>query len=343
MSVLIRDLRIYGSASMPEDNVSTAGGAVTFSTKVTFVDVTNDTLDYVSDSASDTAVVLTAYGRDTTGVIVNEAKTLTGATVVAGSQSFQRLLKCVASGTSAAGNVAAISHTAVVSTRTAQGGANASGTTDAFITLQSGDGASCVAGDIVRLLNNTPSGVQFLLKEIVALSGDTAYVDSDWSTVPTSSTTYSVFKGFFLNKVPNQITTITRIDYNAASDVSGGSTRNFMTKVFFVNNNTATALTVGVISKTVDLSSGTFNFALTSALNDTATVTNRLTAPVTGVTAFTSGAATQSINVPSPQNLPSGAAPNAAGAQGCWTQVVLTAGLGPANTSETMQVQGQTT
>lgn len=344
MSVLKRDLWFAGSANMPDGDGTTTGGAVDFTKKISFVDITpTGTMDYVSSSASDTAVVITQYGRDSTGVIVNEAKTLTGTTVVAGSQSFERLLKALASGTTAVGDIASISHTAILANRTAQGAANASGVTDAYFTLQSGDGASCAVGDIIRIFNNTPGGVQFQLREIIALSGDTASVNRDWGTVPSSATTYSVFQGMLFNLVPNQVTQVRRLFYNAAADVSGGSTRNYYDKIFAVDNNTITALTVASVIKQADPSSGTLNFALTNALNDTGTVANRQTAPVTGITSFSSGAAPQTIAVPSPQNLPSGAAPNAAGAEGVWMQLQLTAGLAPAKTSETMRITGQTT
>jgi hypothetical protein len=78
-------------------------------------------------------------------------------------------------------------------------------------------------------------------------------------------------------------------------------------------------------------------------LNDTGTVTNRQTAPATGITAFTTGSAPQTIAVPGAQNLPSGAAPNAAGAQGVWLNLLLTAGLAAAQTSFTMRATGTTT
>ncbi len=142
---------------------------------------------------------------------------------------------------------------------------------------------------------------------------------------------------------PNQVTQNRRPFYNAASDVTGGSNRTYYEKLFTVNNNTTTALTVASILKQADPSSGTLQFALTNALNDTGTVANRQTAPVTAITSFSSGSAPQTINVPSPQNLPSGAAPNAAGAQGVWLSLLLVAGLAAAKTSFTLRATGTTT
>jgi hypothetical protein len=344
MSVLKSQLRVYGSASMSDTDGTTTGGAVSMAKKVVFVDITpTGLLDYVSGNASDTAVVLTVSGRDSTGVIVTEAKTLTGTTKVAGAQSFERLLKVLATGTTAVGDTAVLSHTAVVAAHTAVAGAAATSTLDATVTLQSGDGASVAAGDIFRPTNNSPAGVNFQLREIISISGDVVSVSKDWATVPSSATTYDVYQGMLLDLTPNLITEVRRPFYNAAADVSGGSTRSFHEKVFAVDNNSTTALTVAQIIKQADPSSGTLNFALTNALNDTSTIATRQTVPSVAITSFSSGAAPQTINVPSPQNLPSGAAPNAAGAQGIWLQLVLTAGLAPAKTSFTIRVSGQTT
>jgi hypothetical protein len=333
---------------MPDVDGSTLGGAVTTSNKVVFADITPTGLvDYVSSSASDTAATLQSFGRDSTGVIQNETKTLNGTTKVAGTQSYERLLKGLAAGTTAVGDIAILSHTTVVgngsSGKTAQAGSAATSTLDATVTLQSGDGASVAAGDIFRPTNNLPSGVNFQLREIISISGDVVSVSKDWGIVPTSATTYDVYQGMLFDLTPNQITQVRRPFYNSAADVSGGSNRTYYEKVFAVDNNTSTALTVANVIKQVDPSSGTLEFALTNALNDTSTVTNRQTLPSVAITAFSTGAAPQTIAVPSPQNLPSGAAPNAAGAQGIWLSLLLTAGLAPAKTSFTMRISGQTT
>ncbi|MBI1214139.1 MAG: hypothetical protein GC190_21970 [Alphaproteobacteria bacterium] len=343
MSVLESDVEFYGSANMPDVDGATTGGALDTTKLIFFNDITpTGTCDYVSSSASDTAAILTATGRDGTGVIQTEAKTLTGTTVVAGAQSFERLLKGVATGTAAVGDVAILSHTKVISAHTAQAGAAASGAVAASITLQAGDGASVAVGQIIRITNNLPVGVNFQLKRIIRISGDIAYVNGAWSTVPTSSSTYDIHQGMLFEKTPNIVKEIRRPFYNVASDFPGGSTRIFYEKIFAVNNNTATALTAALIIKQVDPSSGTLDFALCTALNDTATAANRQTAP-TGVGSYSSGVAPQTIAVPAPQNLPSGAAPNAAGAQGVWLRLTLTAGLAAAKTTFTMRATGQTT
>lgn len=341
MSVLTSDITFYGSADMPTNDTTTGGGAVTFSTIVNLNDITpTGTMNYVSSSASDTATTITVTGRDATGVVQTETKTLTGTTVVTGAQSFQRLLKGVTGGTTAVGDVAAISTTAVVS-GTAQGGAAATSSASATITLAAGQGASCAIGMILRTTGGTGPNQ---IRRIVAISTDTVSVNRNWTTTPDSTTTYTVNHGMMFDLAPNQVTTNVRPFYFAQANASGGAAKTLYEKIFAVNNNTTTALTGVTISKQIDpVGGGTLEFALTNALNDTATIANRLTAPATGITAFTSGAAPQSISVPSPGNLPSGAAPNSAGAQGIWLSLLLPAGVAAQNTSFEMQVSGATT
>lgn len=364
MSVILSNLDYYGCANMPEADGSTVGGAVDFSKKVTFSDISpTGTVDYVSDSASDTATIIEVEGRDSTGATKTETKTLTGTTVVTGSQSFERLLFGAASGagtggplanpggTSAAGNVAAISHTPVVSAHTMQAGsANSTASAPAIAKLQSGDGASVAIGQIIRTTGGTGPNQ---IRQIVAinpggLGADFVAVNADWSVVPDATTTYNVHQGMYFAKTPNQVTAVIRAFATATADVGGGSTRVFNEKIFAVNNNTTIALTVAAILKEVDPAGlytvgGALDFALTSVLNDTGTVANRQTAPASGITAYSSGAAPQSINVPSPQNLPSGAAPNAAGAQGVWLKLTLPAGAAAAKGSFTMRQTGSST
>jgi hypothetical protein len=344
MSVLESDVEFYGSANMPDADALTTGGALATATLIFFSDISpTGTVDYVSSSASDTAATLQVYGRDATGVVQNEIKTLNGTTKVTGSQSFERLLKGLAAGTAAVGDIAILSHTAIVSGHTAQGGGAASGSTAAYIQLQAGDGAACAIGQIIRITNNTPAGVQYQLRRIIRISGDFAYVNKAWGTVPSASTTYDINEGMLFESGPNQVTQCRRPFYNASADVPGGSTKTYYEKIFAVNNNTATAVTVVNISKQADPSAGTLEFALTTALNDTATVANRQTAPGSGIGSFSTGASPQTIAVPGAQNLPSGAAPNAAGAQGIWLSLALAAGTAAAKTSFQMQAQGQST
>jgi len=348
MSVLTSDLVFIGSADMPDADGVTTGGAPTFSTLVTFADLSaTQVLDYVSSSASDTATTIAVTGRDATGVIQTETKTLTGTTAVAGAQSFQRLLKGVAGGTMAVGDVAAISSTAIV-TGTAQAATAATATTPATLTLQSGQGASVALDQIIRVTNNLPAGANFQLRRIIAISGDVVQVNLEWGTVPTSSTTYTVSTGMLFDLSPNQVTQVRRPFYNASANAAGGATKIYYEKIFGVDNNTATALTGASIVKLTDpgglyTGGGALDFALATALDDGGTVATRQTAPTTGIGTFSTGAAPQTAAVPSPGNLPSGAAPNAAGAQGVWLRLTLPAGIAANNTSFQTEITGTTT
>jgi hypothetical protein len=84
--------------------------------------------------------------------------------------------------------------------------------------------------------------------------------------------------------------------------------------------------------------------ALTTALNDTNTCNPRQQASsfvATGSGAFVTQPAF--ISVPSPGNLPSGAAPNAIGAQGVWLRLTLPAGTAAYKGSADLRTQGTTT
>ena len=70
-------------------------------------------------------------------------------------------------------------------------------------------------------------------------------------------------------------------------------------------------------------------------------MSNPQTAPSSGVGAFTTQPAF--VSVPSPGNLPSGPAPNAAGAQGVWLRLTLPAGATAYKGSVDLRTQGMTT
>ena len=56
MSVTPNNIVVYGSANMPEADGVTVGGAVDFTKRVAFYDISpNGTVDWVSSSSSDTA------------------------------------------------------------------------------------------------------------------------------------------------------------------------------------------------------------------------------------------------------------------------------------------------
>jgi len=333
MSVLISDLVLYGTANMPEADSLTTGGAIDFSKQVAF-DASNLTptlFDLVSSSASDTATEVTYYGRDSTGVVQNETLTATGTTKVAGTKTLERLLYGAQSGgvigpiasvagTKAVGDLALISHTLVISAHTMAGASTAATTSQAALAaLQTGDGATVAAGMILHTTGGTgPNQIRRILAVNPGGAGaDVVAVDRNFAVALDATTTYEVGYGFYfpltcssqgvaLTGTSTQCLAITRLFATSSADVSGGSTRTYYEEIAWNNNNLTTALTSA--SLLIEALAGalptgaSMDIALFSALDDTATIANRQTAP-TGVTAYTSGSPPQSIAVPAPGNL----------------------------------------
>jgi hypothetical protein len=97
MSLTASDLAIYGSANMPENDTTTAGGAIDITTKVIFDSVTlantlNTAVSASSTLASDTMAIAIS-GRNSFGSVVGDSITLNGLTAVNGSVTFERLTK----------------------------------------------------------------------------------------------------------------------------------------------------------------------------------------------------------------------------------------------------------
>jgi hypothetical protein len=368
MSVLPSDIVAYGSANMPEADGVTIGGAIDITRRIAFYDVTPaGTCDVISSSASDTATKITVYGRDATGAIQNYTATLNGQSWVTGAQSFERLLYAAITGatangpvanpggTVAVGDVALAAHAAVIpassvttdaTIHTMQtGSANAAGVTPALAKLQSGDGASVAVGQLIWTKGGTGPNQ---LRQIIAVAGygtDTVAVNRNWGTTPDNTTTYKILQGMLFEISPNPVTAIIRAFSTSAADVPSGSTRTFYEKVFIVNNNTATALTgaqIEIASETPSLPTGAaLDLALCTALNDVNTTTNRQTAPAAGVGSFVTQPAF--VSVPGAGNLPPGAAPNTAGAEGVWLRLTLNPGTASYKGSADLRAQGTTT
>jgi hypothetical protein len=368
MSVLPSDIVVYGSANMPEADDAINGGAVDFSRRIAFYDIAPaGNLDVISSSSSDTATKMAFYGRDATGVIQNQTLSLNGQTWVTGSQPLERLLYAALSGATAngptanpggaaaVGDVALAAHSCVLPTgsvttdatvRTAQSGsANHTGTTPALLKLQAGDGAGVSPGQVIWIRSGTGANQ---LRQIIATSGygtDVVAVSRDWVTIPDNTTTYKILQGMLFEISPNPVTAITRMFSNTAADGPAGTQRTYYEKVFIVNNNTGAALTgaqIEVASETPSLPSGALlDLALTTVLNDTGTAANRQAAASSGIGSFISQPAF--VSVPGPGNLPSGAAPNAAGAQGVWLRLTLPAGTATYKGWADLRTQGTTT
>lgn len=368
MSVVISQINFYGSASMPEADSATTGGALDLTKKPSFFDVPSTmALDVVSSSASDSATKIQITGRDSTGTIQTPAAiTVTGTTLLAssfGGQTFQRIIAGVISGgaiaglsgpggTAAVGDIGVLGHTRVVSAHTAQAGsASTSGVTPPIFKLASGDGATIGAltyaglGLIIRITGGTGANQMRTIAAPYAsgaYGADVVAVSRDWGTIPDATSTYDIAYGMLFDILPNPVTAITRLFATATADVAGGSTRTFYEKVFALNTNSSTAFlgaAIQVLSESPSLPSGVLlDLGLTTGLNDTATVTNRQTAPSNPASFTTQPSA---ISVPSsPGNLPNGGV--AADAQACWLRLTVPAGSATYEGAANLQVTGST-
>lgn len=105
MSIIAAELILFGALSRPENDVSLTGGAIDRDNRASLVQLAvTDTLEMLSDNAGDTTQVVTITGRDATGAVVTEFKTLNGTSVVAFTTSFERVQKVVMD-SDAVGNV----------------------------------------------------------------------------------------------------------------------------------------------------------------------------------------------------------------------------------------------
>lgn len=324
MSVKQAEIKLYGSANMQDTDTGTQGGASSTSKKVEFKDISpNGNLQIVSSAASgDSTQTVTVYGRDASGVAINEVKTLNNQTPVAmtAQTTWERLLKAIKSATTT-GDIAVEAVTAET-TGTAQ-----AGTAD---DIQLAAGASAVddyyRGMVIRITSGQGSGQ---IRQIIAYNGTTktATVNYAYSTLPNATSVYRIGQGMVFDKSPVEIMEVRRPFYNAAAPATG--TRDYYEKVFFKNTNGTTSLTSAIVKEASD-PSGKISFGLASTLDDTASVTDRLTAPG-GVTFDSSDK-----NVANSQNLTPGTA------QGVWLKLSLAAGDAATKTSYVPRMQGNT-
>lgn len=376
MSVCPNQVVIYGSANMPEADSAIIGGAIDLTKRVQFAQLpyqgltgtTNtDSVDLVSGSSGDTGVRIQITGRDSTGAVVTPAfNTLNGTTILANAystQKFQRLLAGVATGgaiaglsnpggTAAVSDVAVLSHTRILSGRTAQAGAaNTTGTTPPLFKLQSGDGATLAAlvyqglGVIIRITGGL--GVnQLRMLSVPYAAGTAGYgtdivaINRDWVTIPDTTSTYDLAYGFLFDILPNAVSAITQMFSTSAADVPGGAQRIYYEKVFAMNTNGTTSLltaTIQIASESGALPSGaTLDLATGTTYNDATTIQNRQTVPGT-----TGGFTVQpsAINFPGTQNLATGSV----GSLALWARLTLNAGTSTYQGAADFRINGNTT
>ena len=100
MPIAATDLIPLGSASRPENDVDTSGGAIDTGDRPSpCILAANDTLEILSSAAGDTTQTVTITGRGADGAILSDVQTLSGTTPVAMTGTFERVLKVVMSAT----------------------------------------------------------------------------------------------------------------------------------------------------------------------------------------------------------------------------------------------------
>lgn len=326
MPLTLTDLKLYGSATMPDSDATlNIGGVISTSKKVSFADISG-AAQLVSSSSGDTTQSLTISYRDASGALLTEARTVTGTTPVLYSASIERLLKGIKSATSG-GSFAIESQTAVRQATAAGGSVN---------TLTLDAGASAVNGFyngmVVRLISATGA---FQINEIIDYNGTTKVAtmrDYFHGTAPDATTVFRISNGFFFDRQPTEVTEVRRIHYDASSNPLGGGAKAYYDKIFFQNASNVNALLTAQIVESAD-PSGKLDFGLEATVNGTGTNgagNSRLVAP--GGISFAS----------TTQTVP-GSNLNAGSSIGVWMRLSLLEADPAQKTSVTMQITGSTT
>ncbi len=99
MSIANTDLQFWCAASMPNDDASTSGGAISTTIQPRLTQFTSNAVAAAVSDGADTRT-LTITGRLTSGVIDTDILTLNGTTEVVGVKTFERILRAVLSATS---------------------------------------------------------------------------------------------------------------------------------------------------------------------------------------------------------------------------------------------------
>lgn len=328
MSVKQSDIKLYGSASMPDDDVPVdIGGAIDKTRKLSFTDMAvTGSAEIVSSDVGDTTQSITLTFRDAAGVLSSEAKTLSGLTPVAYVATIERFLKAIKSLTTI-GDIALMASTAE-RTGTAQAGAAETITLDA--------GASAVDGFyngmVIRLTSGTGANQ---IRSIIRYVGATkvATVSRDYSTPPDATSVFRIAVGMVFDDLPVEIFEVRRPFFDSAADPPGGSTKTYYDKGFFENEHATLALTSAVIVEDDD-PAGVVAFDIETVLDGSTTNgggNNRQVAP--GGFVFDSA----NKNVANSQSHTAGAA------QGIWFELTLVAGAAALNVVYKIKEQGNTT
>lgn len=323
MSVIAQDLRLYGSASMPDDDTPTdIGGAIDTSIALQWVNASG-LFQGVSSSGADTTQSITVSYLDGAGAVQTIVIALNGTTPVTNATSLNELLKAIKSGTTT-GDVAIEAQTATRS-NTAQAGAATSITLDA--------GASAVnnffRSQIVRITSGTGVGQ---IRQIISYNGTSKVADVDraWGTNPDNTSVFRIAVGFFFEKAPTEILEARRPFYNAAAGVLAVA---YYEKCFVANTAGADTLLSASVSEALD-PTGLVTFALETSLNGTGTNgggNNRQVAPSSGVGTFDSSSKSVTGGSLAPGDT-----------QGVWLKLALGIGEITQNSSYVPRLAGST-
>lgn len=323
MSIVASDLKWYGSAVMPDDDVTTAiGGAIDTSKKVEWFE--SQGLHQIISATADTQNV-TIFYKDFTGTILSEVHALNGTTPVSFTANMERLLKAVKAGTTT-GDVA-VENQVATRTGTAQAGFVESITLDAGASVTDG----FYNGMVIRITSGTGANQ---IGEIIAYNGTTkvAEVSKAWAVQPDATSVFRISTGMVFEKTPFEILQVRRPFYAASTDVPGGVDRDYYEKIFFSNRHVSIALTTAQIVEFANVS-GLVSFGLPATANDANTNgggNNRRVAPG-GITFDTLT-----------KNVPGGQVTSST-SMGVWLKFHRAAGAPAINTVVVMRGTGQTT
>ena len=330
MSVSASDLQLYGSANMPEDNVSTSGGAIDLGTKVVFTPLAAaDTINVVSDDAGDTDQTYDIHGYDSAGNKVSEGFSIAGLTPDTGSQTFERITKIVKTGGSAlAGTLTWTRQTGGATIVTMESAADASaGTEIDTVRTMFFNAASDPDVDVVlyeKCFMRNDNGVTTLTDAVARLMDggeDTSFATTVDQDSAAGATTLYLASTTGLNAGDSIIVNVgdVRAEIHEIASVSAGVSVTLQDNLIYTHT-AAQADAVNLCK---------FEFALAASLDDSASVADRTTDP--GLT-FNARAK----DLPNSQNHTAGSG------IGIWVKATLTAGDSPQKTECEIRETGNT-
>lgn len=334
MTVLLSDLKLWGSQVEPDDDAVQAagvGGAIDRTKRLAFFDVAGF-VQLVSSTSVDTTQQVTAFGRDGSGAIVSEVHTLTGQTPVTFSTNFNRLLKGLKNALTG-GDIALEAQTPTLT-------GSLAGATLNDVTLPAA--ASAVDGTYnqqVLRMTGTSKAIRRVINYVGASRLATVdhpftrFFPSSGDDMVGTGDAFRLAGGFTFEKNPAEVIQVRRPFYNAASDAPGGVTKTYYEKGFWENTSPSSILAAAQAIEASD-PFGVIDFGLAPTFADAGTNgagNTRQIAP--GGIVFASTAV----------NVPGGTADLRAGSTiGIWFRLTLPAGAAGQNAPYVTRLSGTT-